>query len=366
MTTSSLANMAKEAALNNSLLDNKEYEKLLTDSSIDLLEIVSAAYEVRKKYFEKKVHIHIINNAQNGSCPEDCNYCAQGKDATTDIPKYKLKSEEEILEEAKLAYESGAFRYCMVSSGRGPKAKRITQMSDTIKKIKEKYPIEVCLSTGFIDKSMAKELKDAGLDRLNHNLNTSETHYPKICTTHTYQDRMNTLLAAKSANLEVCSGIIVGMGETNLDIISVAKKLRELEAPSIPVNFLIPIEGTPLKTFSDLSPEFCLRVLCVYRFINPKAELRVAAGREIHLKSLESLALYPANSLFLEGYLNTMGAEASRVYEMIKDAGFEIDSTKELDELISQHKNNSNQSNQKVDSIIMKTESDLHPVYKLN
>ena len=108
-----------------------------------------------------------------------------------------LKSEDEILEEAKLAYESGAFRYCMVSSGRGPKAKRITQMSDTIKKIKEKYPIEVCLSTGFIDENMAKELKDAGLDRLNHNLNTSETHYPKICTTHTYQDRMNTLLQQK-------------------------------------------------------------------------------------------------------------------------------------------------------------------------
>ena len=118
------------------------------------------------------------------------------------------------------------------------------------------------------------------------------------------------------------------MGETELDIISVAKKLRELEAPSIPVNFLIPIEGTPLKTFSQLTPEFCLRVLCVYRFINPKAELRVAAGREIHLKSLEALALYPANSLFLEGYLNTMGAEATRVYEMIQDAGFEIDQQK--------------------------------------
>ncbi len=351
-------------ALNNDSISIEDCKTILRDPSINLLSLLNAAYTVRKKHHQNKVHIHIINNAQNGSCPEDCNYCAQGKDATSDIAKYKLKSEDEMIDEAKIAYENGAFRYCMVSSGRGPKKKRIENMAGTIRKIKEKYPIELCLSTGFIDEDMAKELKDAGLDRLNHNLNTSENHYPKICTTHTYQDRLNTLIAAKKAGLDVCSGIIVGMGESDDDIIDVALKLQELSAPSIPVNFLIPIEGTPLKTLSTLSPEFCLRVLCLFRFLNPKAELRVAAGRELHLRSLEVMTLYPANSLFLEGYLNTKGAEAKRVYQMIKDAGFEIESTKELEDLIAKH-NDTPAENHQQNDIVMKTQEDLHPVYNL-
>ena len=355
----------ESTALNGDKVSMDDCHKILRDPSINLLSLLNAAYTVRKKYHQNKVHIHIINNAQNGSCPEDCNYCAQGKDSKSDIAKYKLKSEDEIIEEAKIAYENGAFRYCMVSSGRGPKKKRIENMAGTIRKIKEKYPIELCLSTGFIDDDMAKELKDAGLDRLNHNLNTSEKHYPKICTTHTYQDRINTLMAARNANLDVCSGMIVGMGETDEDIINVARKLRELNAPSIPVNFLIPIEGTTLTTFSKLSPEFCLRVLCLFRFLNPKAELRVAAGRELHLRSMEVMTLYPANSLFLEGYLNTKGAEAQRVFQMIKDAGFDIDSTKELEELIAKHDETPSENRHQND-IVMKTQEDLHPVYNLS
>ena len=169
----------------------------------------------------------------------------------------------------------------------------------------------MCLSPGLITDEDATVLKEAGLDRLNHNLNTSEKHYESICSTHTYQDRLNTLFSAQKAGLETCSGLIVGMGETAEDIIEVAFKLRELKTPSIPVNFYIPLEGAPLKEkvdpFKELSPSYCVRILCLLRFLNPKAEIRMAAGREIHLRSLQGLGLYPANSLFMDGYLNTKG-----------------------------------------------------------
>jgi biotin synthase len=181
----------------------------------------------------------------------------------------------------------------------------------------------------------ASQLKQAGLDRLNHNLNTSEAHYPKICTTHTFADRLNTLLAAKSAGLKVCSGMIVGMGEEHADIIDVARRLRALKAESIPVNLLVPIEGNVLSPQeSNLTPDFILRILCLFRFLNPSSEIRVAAGRELHLRSMEVMALYPANSLFLQGYLNAKGSSNARTLRMIKDAGFNIKSETDLDDLI--------------------------------
>ena len=190
--------------------------------------------------------------------------------------------------------------------------------------MKARYPIEVCLSAGLVDIASAHILKAAGLDRLNHNLNTSEAHYPNICSTHTYQDRMETLQAAQTVGLACCSGVIVGMGEQTDDLIQVAKSLRQLEVNSLPVNFFLPITGTQLSETLTLTPDYCLRVLCLYRFLNPRAEIRVAAGREHHLRSMEVMALYPANSMFIDGYLNAEGSTASRTLEMIRDAGFTV------------------------------------------
>ena len=326
-----------DAGLQEHDLSYEACEKILKSPQVELLPLLNAAFEVRHKYWGKDVNIHIINNAQNGHCPEDCHYCAQAKTSQTDIEEYPLKPDEEIYEEAKRAYESGAFRYCMVFAGRGPSQRRVEHLSRLIKEIKSRYPIQICVSTGLLDQDKAQVLKDAGLDRLNHNLNTSESHYPNICTTHTYADRLNTLQAAKNVGIELCSGLIAGMGEKEHDIIEVAKTLRRLKAESIPVNFLIPIQGTQLKstTTSELSPEYCLRILCLYRFLNPKAELRVAAGRELHLRNMEVMALYPANSLFLQGYLNTKGSSRAKTLRMIKDAGFTIKSTIDFDELLA-------------------------------
>ena len=311
-------------SLQDEVLSDACCEKILTESDVELLPLLDAAYQVRKTYFRNEVQLHILNNAQNGYCPEDCGYCAQANSATTDIEAYPLKPDAEILEEAKRAYESGAYRYCIVLSGRGPSPKRVSHLADLIHTVKTHYPIEVCLSAGLIDIESAHILKAAGLDRLNHNLNTSEAHYPNICSTHTYQDRMETLQAAQTAGLACCSGVIVGMGEETDDLIKVAKALRQLEVASLPVNFFLPISGTQLSGTPTLTPDYCLRVLCLYRFLNPRAEIRVAAGREHHLRSMEVMALYPANSMFIDGYLNAEGSAASRTMEMIRDAGFTV------------------------------------------
>ena len=225
----------------------------------------------------------------------------------------------------------------MVFAGRAASQSRIDRLKRILAQIKSEFPDkEICVSTGFVSNEGAIELKQAGLDRLNHNLNTSEAHYPRICTTHTFADRLNTLLAAKSAGLKICSGMIVGMGEEHADIIDVAKRLRALKAESIPVNLFMPIEGNVLSgQESNLTPDFILRVLCLFRFLNPSSEIRVAAGRELHLRSLEVMALYPANSLFLQGYLNAKGSSNARTLRMIKDAGFSIKSEVDLDGLIA-------------------------------
>lgn len=314
-----------QTALDGQEINNSLCQRILADTSLEILPLLDAAYQVRKKYHGNKVRVHILNNAQNGHCPEDCHYCAQAKTSKADIEEYGIKPDAEILAEARQAYGKGASCYCMVFAGRQASQSRLDRLKRVIQQIKQEFPgKDVCVSTGFVSVEGAVQLKNAGLDRLNHNLNTSEANYKNICTTHTYEDRINTLLAARQAGLKLCAGMIVGMGERNQDIIDVAKELRNLKAESIPVNLLVPIEGNALQGNDDLTPEFCLRVLCLFRFLNPTAELRVAAGREIRLRSMEVMALYPANSLFLQGYLNAKGAENAQTLTMIKDAGFEI------------------------------------------
>lgn len=294
-----------------------------------LLPLAHAAGLVRRHHFGNRVQVHVLNNVQNGACPEDCGYCGQAKTSDAPIQAYKLKSREEILDEAEQAARSGAFRYCMVLSGRGPSDSDIDHMADCIREVKERYGIQTCLSSGLMDADKARRLADAGLDRLNHNLNTSAGHYPSICTTHTYGDRVETLRAAREAGLSLCSGMIVGMGEAKADVVEVAAAARDLRIDSIPVNFLVPIPGNdvvqPSIADATLTPAFCVRVLCMFRFMNPDAEVRVAAGREGHLRSLQALAMEPANSLFVDGYLLTRGDGPLPTLRMLRDAGFDIE-----------------------------------------
>ncbi len=298
---------------------------ILDGDDVELLPLLHAAYVPRRSRFGRKVMVHILDNVQSGLCPEDCGYCSQSRDSTAAIRKYPLKSDDEILAGAERAALAGASRYCLVLSGRGPSLERTRRLADIVRRVKERFPIEVCLSVGILEEEHARLLADAGLDRLNHNLNTSEAHYAEICSTHDYADRVRTLVAAKKCGIQPCSGLIVGMGEASRDVVDVAFQLRELEVPSIPVNFLIPIEGNPITSDGTLTPERCLRTLALMRLVNPRAEIRVAGGREGHLRALGPLALWPANSLFVEGYLTTRGDAVAETYRMIHDAGFEVE-----------------------------------------
>ena len=316
-------------ALAGQRLAEQEARRVLTDPTVELLPLLQAAFVVRCHFFGRGVRVHILNNVQNGYCPEDCHYCAQAVESEAEIQKYRMKSDEEILAGAEQAYRSGAYRYCMVFSGRSLPAGRLTHMLELIRSIKAQWPIHLCLSAGFIDQETARQLKEAGLDRYNHNLNTAETYYGSICTTHTYTQRLSTLQSAHSAGLEVCSGLIIGMGESAEDILQVAYTLRDLKAKSIPVNFYVHIPGNKLGRVDLLTPAYCLRVLALFRLINPDAEIRAAGGREVNLRTMDALSLYPANSLFSQGYLNSGGNSTDKTMQMIEDAGFTVEKIEE-------------------------------------
>ncbi|MDP8263953.1 MAG: biotin synthase BioB [Candidatus Aceula lacicola] len=366
MNTKFYTNLTNKS-LSGEILSSEECQAILTSPKIQLLSLLQAAYKLRFKYWKNEVRIHIINNVQNGSCSEDCHYCAQSKSSSAKIEKYPMKSDDEIFKEAEQAYKAGAFRHCMVFSGKCQSKSRIKHLVSIIKEIKSRFPIEVCVSPGFITEDEAKILKKAGLNRLNHNINTSANHYKNICTTHSFQKRIDTLNAAQNAELDICSGVIVGMGESIDDIIDAALTLRKFKnVKSIPVNFLLPIEGNVLTKANELTPQLCLRILCLYRFLNPAVEIRIAAGREYHLRDLQALGLYPASSIFMDGYLNATGLSRKKTLQMIKDAGFTIKSDQNLDELIDREEN-AYESNITSESVVMKKYSDLHPSFsKMN
>lgn len=293
----------------------------------ETLQLVDAAWRVRRAIFGKKVKVNVLLNAKSGYCPEDCGYCSQSRHAQSFIERYPMMDAETILKKAREAYAAGAHRFCIVTAMRGPTWRDIERVAEATRRIKAELPIEVCACMGLLDDpAKAQVLKEAGVDAYNHNLNTSADRYGEITTTHTYADRVRTVKIIKQAGISICSGVIVGMSETDEDIIELAYALRELGADSIPVNFLIPIPGTPLGdggTTEKLTPWHCLRVLSVFRLINPRAELRASAGREIHLRTLQPLAMLIANSLFLGDYLTEKGQAAEADWRMLEDLGLE-------------------------------------------
>jgi biotin synthase len=210
-------------------------------------------------------------------------------------------------------------------SGRAVKDKEVDALCDAIRTIKKEVGIDVCCALGFMTVDQARRLREAGLDRINHNLNTSERHYPSICTTHTYEQRYQNLMVCQEAGLEICSGGIVGQGESDEDIIDMLLALQKIQVKSLPVNFLIPVDGTPFARIKHkLTPIRCLKVLAVARLLHPTVELRVAGGREYHLRSLQPMALFLVNSMFVNGYLTEGGQGPEEALRMIEDAGFEI------------------------------------------
>ena len=305
-------------------IDRVEARGILESSDAELLDILAAAWRVRHRHFGNSVQLFFLMNAKSGLCPEDCGYCSQSKVSEAEIPRYNLLSAPRLLEAAKLAAEQQSKTFCIVISARGPSQREIDFVCQITPQIKQQYSLNICACLGLLTPEQAKQLAAAGVDKVNHNLNTSERHYGEVCTTHTYADRVATLAACRSAGLELCSGGIMGMGETHDDLVDMALELRALGVESIPLNFLNAIDGTPLEHVNRINPRDCLRGLVMLRLVNPTAEIRIAGGREIHLGSLQPLGLYAANSMFVGDYLTTKGQLPEADYKMIEEMGFVI------------------------------------------
>ncbi len=305
-------------------LTRSEALAVLDCDDVALLDLLSAAYRVRRRHFGNQVQLYYLKNAKSGLCPEDCGYCSQSAVSQADIPRYRFTSADALLADARQARAARARTFCIVASGRGPSDREVEHVAGAVRRIKDELGMHVCACLGLLAPHQARTLAEAGVDRINHNLNTSRRHYADICTTHTFQDRLDTLKVVREAGMELCSGLIVGMKETPQDLVDVVMDLRDLDVASIPVNFLHAIDGTPLENVHLLDPRYCLKVLCLVRLANPAAEVRIAGGREVNLRSLQALGLYPANSMFVSDYLTTKGQPPEADYAMIADLGFEI------------------------------------------
>ncbi len=307
-------------------LERREARAILNCPDDRLPDLLAATFRVRAAAFGRRVKICVLRNAQSGICPEDCGYCSQSRVSRAEIPVYKMQTVDELCDGARQAVASGARRYCMVASMRGPGDREIAHLADACERIRARYPaLELCLSVGLLSAAQARRLKEAGAGWINHNLNTSRRFYPEICTTHTWDDRVRTIENVRAAGLSVCSGGIIGMGESDDDIIDLAYATRRLRADSVPVNFLHPIAGTPLEHASALTPERCLKAACLFRLLNPRSEVRAAGGRELNLGARQGEIFNAVNSVFVNGYLTTAGWAYDRTRELIERAGFEVE-----------------------------------------
>jgi biotin synthase len=310
-------------------LTDEEAKAILDCPDEELLLLLQGAYNIRRTYYGNKVKLNMIINAKSGLCPENCGYCAQSAVSTAPVKTYKMVDKETLIRGAEEAYRLRIGTYCIVASGRGPSEKEIDTVVSAVKEIKERFGLKICACLGILKPEQAARLKEAGVDRYNHNINTSKEHHSNITTSHTYDDRVKTVETVKQAGISPCSGVIIGMKETKQDVINMARSLRILDADSIPINFLHAIDGTPLEGTNELDPRYCLKVLALFRYINPTKEIRIAGGREVNLRSLQPLGLYAANSIFVGDYLTTAGQEKSEDYRMLEDLGFEIDFAEE-------------------------------------
>ena len=313
-----------ERTLSGHQVTGEEGLAILDSGDDELLPLLHAAFRLRARHHGRDVRIHVLRNAKSGLCPENCAFCSQSVAFHTDAPRYQMQSVEELVEGARVAARMGAVKYCMVTSTRGPSQRELDVVCQAVRRIKAELNIHVCTSLGLLREGQAEQLAAAGVDRFNHNLEASRRFFPKICTTHRFEDRVETVRRAKAAGMEACCGGILGMGEAPEDRVALALELRTLEVESIPVNFLDPRPGTPLGDAPRLSPHDCLRALAMMRFVNPSRDIRVAGGREVSLRQLQPLALYPANSLFCNGYLTTPGQGYEADLRMIADAGFQV------------------------------------------
>lgn len=304
-------------------ITKQEAEFLINVSDDDTMLLLAMADKIRQKYAGNAVDCCAILNGRSGKCSENCKFCAQSAHYNTGVKEYALLSEEEIFAAAQKAKAAGAVRFSVVTSGRGQsKADDFDNICKVLKRIKTELKMEVCASLGILTLEQAKALKEVGVTRYHSNLETAGSYFPDICTTHTYEDKFVTIKNAQAAGLRVCSGGILGLGETPQQRVEMAFTLKELGIDSVPLNLLTPIAGTPFANNAPITPLEVLRTFAVYRFILPKAQIRTAGGREVNLRDLQVLALNGgASGIMIGGYLTTAGRGTEKDLQMLKDLG---------------------------------------------
>ena len=297
--------------------------KILNTPDEEMDQLIAEAEKLRRKYKGDNVGIHILTNARSGNCSQDCAYCAQSCRSNADIDKYRWVSDEKLFKDNDFVNKNHLARHCIGLSGMKFTDDEILELAERIKTMKA-TGTHLCCSIGFLTEKQAKILKDAGLDRINHNLNTSRSYYSHICSTHTFDQRVKNIKMLQSIGFDICSGGIIGMGESKEDIVDMLLELKEINPEAIPINFLLPIKGTPFENVdtSILTPNYCLKVLCLARLLVPQADIRCAAGREIYFKGDEKRLLSVVNSIFASGYLTEDGQGIKDTIKAITDAGF--------------------------------------------
>jgi biotin synthase len=290
----------------------------------EIFDLLALANKVREKFRGNKVDLCSIINAKSGACPEDCSFCAQSAYNKTNSDVYPLLNKETIMEAALSAKEQGVKRFCIVTSGKSPSKKELDEICTFISDLRSSGLLP-CATLGMLEYEQLRQLKDAGLNRYHHNLETSESFFSEICTTHTYKDKLKTIEAARSLDLSICSGGIFGLGESWKDRIEMAFALKEIGVDSVPVNFFSPIAGTALAKRDLLDPLEALKIISIYRLILPECQIRVCGGRPVTLRELNSHVLSSgADGLLIGNYLTTQGRNPEDDLQMIKDIGLEI------------------------------------------
>ncbi len=306
---------------------DKDSARLMSEKKgIELYDLFFLANKIRNKYKGNTVDLCSIINAKSGSCPEDCSFCAQSAHSKgkTDTKTYSLLNRDEILGAAESAKKYGAKRFCVVTSGRKPAKKELDTICKHIYEIR-KTGLLPCATLGMLDIKELKQLKDSGLNRYHHNLETSEAFFSEICSTHTYRDKIRTIEASKSIGLSICSGGIFGLGESWDDRIDMAFALKELGVDSVPINYLTPVKGTTLDSKNLLNPLEALKIIAIFRLLLPDKEIRVCGGRPMTLRDLNSqIFLSGADGLLIGNYLTTEGRRPEEDLQMIRDMGLEI------------------------------------------
>ncbi len=289
-----------------------------------LEELIEISNAITKSNFNNEVEACSIISAKTGECNENCKYCAQSKHNHAEIQCHPLMDIETVKKAAISAKENGATRFCIVTSGRKPDDTEFKKIIEMIKAVAEIDGIHCCASLGLLSEEQIKEIKEAGVERYNHNINTSENYHKNICTTHKFEDRVRTVNLIKKYGIEACTGVIIGMGETRQDRVDMALKLKELNPKTVPINILNPIKGTALEGYEDkIDEEEILKTICIFRIILPNAMLRYAGGRTSRLckENQKKGILAGINSLLVGNYLTTTGSKPKEDEEMLKTAG---------------------------------------------